>query len=199
MENIHIILNNSIPSLDVENPSLRLRIPSRKPKKPAATDHRHLPHRRHHGVPPQHTQRAPVILPFHKYKIKRHKQAHLRLRGRPINTLGPAHHLGRRLRPNSQRVVHHGRHSKPRGGSVAGLGLGYRDHGRVGPADNVVEVEVEVTELLLLETECGRGEHARESAAGFGFRNGGREGGGKEEEEEKVRIIGHFGFLGFGE
>ncbi|CAN0879137.1 hypothetical protein LINGRAHAP2_LOCUS12873, partial [Linum grandiflorum] len=197
MENIDIILNNSIPSLKVKNPSLRLRIPSRKPEKPAAADHRHLPHRRHQGIPPQHTQRAPVILPFHKHKIKRHKQTHLRLRGRSINPLGPAHHLGRRLRPNSQWVVHHVCHAKACGGSVAGGGLGYRDCGRVGPVAGVVEVEVEVTELLLLETECGRGEHARESAAGFGFRNGGREGGGKEEEEEKVRIIGHFGFLGF--
>ncbi|CAN0927586.1 hypothetical protein LINGRAHAP2_LOCUS35987 [Linum grandiflorum] len=168
MENIHIILNHSIPSLEIKPVSLRLSVPSSKPENPTPSDHRHLPHSGERTVPPQNAQIAAVVLPFLESKIQHHQETELALGRGSVDPLGPAHELRAWVGPYCQRVVHHDHQPEGRARGVGRLRSGHGDCGRVGPADDVVEVEFEVGELFFSEAEFFRVEGFGEGGVGEG-------------------------------
>ncbi|KAM7500280.1 hypothetical protein LguiA_024694 [Lonicera macranthoides] len=55
MEDIDVVLHNSIPTCEINSMSPGLSIPSSKPEQPTPSDDRHLPHLRHHRIPSQNT------------------------------------------------------------------------------------------------------------------------------------------------
>jgi len=67
--------------------------------------------------------------------------------------LGLSHEFGSGFGAHGQWVVDHRYESEERGGRVGGGGLRHSDGGGVWAADNVVEEEVKVAELLLLESQ----------------------------------------------
>ncbi|KAF8035583.1 hypothetical protein BT93_C1574 [Corymbia citriodora subsp. variegata] len=180
MEDINIVLHDGVPGLAVERVRLCPCVPAGEPKGPAPADDRHLPHAGGHRVPAEHAQRAPVVLPLAEHVVLHHEQAEFVLRRQRVDPLGPPHLLGAHLGAFGQRVVDHDHGAEPRGRRVGHLGLGDAHGGRVGPAHDVVEEEVEVAQLLLLEPELLREEAPREGMRVCGDKNGRHE----EERED---------------
>uniref|UniRef100_F6HLG0 Uncharacterized protein n=1 Tax=Vitis vinifera TaxID=29760 RepID=F6HLG0_VITVI len=114
--------------------------------RPTAADDQHLPHLSEDGVSAQNIKSTIVILALHENKIQHHQQAYFRLQRRCV--LGFSHHLGVRFGSLGQEIVHHEHRRRlvGHGGLSNSHGDGFRG------ADNVVEVEVEVAELLFVET-----------------------------------------------
>lgn len=176
MEHVDIVLHNSIPCLNIKRVSLGLTIPTCKPEKPAPAHDRHLPHGGKHRIPPQHAERAAIILPLLEHQVHHHQKPNLVLGCRGINPLGFTHELGARVGACGQRVVGHHDEPKSRGGLVGHLGLGDFHSSGLLAADNVMEVEVKVAELLLFEThKCWR--NAFVEMGVFGGNEGGEEQG----------------------
>ena len=69
MEDINIILHNSITSFEVKVMSFCLSIASRKPEKPTPTNNWHLSNTRKHTVSPKNAEGAAIILPFRENKV----------------------------------------------------------------------------------------------------------------------------------
>ncbi|CAI0402649.1 unnamed protein product [Linum tenue] len=172
MEDINIVLHDSIPGPQVELPGPGLSISPSKPENSAPADDRHLPHRRHHRVPPQNAQRAPVELAVHESEVESHKQPNIAQRGRPVDPLGPAHQLGSGLGPCREWVVDHCHHAEARRREIGGGGPDDLHRRWVGPGDDVVEVEAEVAELLFLEAERRRIQDPGVAITGFWFLGG---------------------------
>ncbi|PON38511.1 hypothetical protein TorRG33x02_344870 [Trema orientale] len=72
MENINIVLNNSIPSFEINCMSPGLSIASSEPKEPTSTYDRHLSHLRKHSVSPQDAESATIVLPFGEDIVESH-------------------------------------------------------------------------------------------------------------------------------
>jgi len=133
--------------------SLRLSVPTCEPKKPASSYDWHFPHGGEHRIPPQQAQRAAIELPFRELQVHYHQQGRFLLGRRPVYSLGLSHEFGSGFGAHCQWVVDHRYESEKRGGRVGGLGLRHSDGGGVWAADNVVEEEVKVAELLLLQSQ----------------------------------------------
>ena len=144
MQNVDIILNNSIQRFEVKEMSPRVHIPSREPEHAAAPDDRHLPHGREHRVPAQHAERASVEFSLQEGEIERHHEPRPAQVGRGVDPLRSPHDLGARVGAGGEGVVHQHHDAEAGGGGVGGGGLGHADGGGAAPADDVVEVEVEV-------------------------------------------------------
>lgn len=153
MEHVHIVLHNSISGLQIKRVSLRLSVPTCEPESPASSNNWHFPHGGKHRIPPQQAQRAAVVFPFREDEVHYHQQARFVLGRRSVNALGLSHEFGSRLRAHRQWVVDHGYESEKRGGGVGGWGLRHSDGGGVWTADNVVEEEMKVAELLLFQSQ----------------------------------------------
>ena len=69
MHNINIVLNNSIPTLEIKPMSPSLSIPSSKPEESTSSNHRHLPHLVEDAVPPQDGDGAAIVLTFNESKV----------------------------------------------------------------------------------------------------------------------------------
>lgn len=74
MHNINIVLNNSIPTLEIKPMSPSLSIPSSKPEESTPSNHRHLPHLVEDAIPPQYGDGAAIVLPFSDGEIHSHEQ-----------------------------------------------------------------------------------------------------------------------------
>ena len=194
MQSINIILHNCISWFDVEAVSPRLNIPTCKSEKPTPADDRHLPHLREDGVSSQNTESTAVILALHESKIQRHQQAHFLLPRRRIYSLSSSYQLGAGFGSHSQRIVHHKHVAERRHQRVAHGGLSDPHGGGVRVGDDVVEVEVEVTELLVLEANRF-GRKVSGKTVGFPAGAGGRGvcGDGGEEYSEKDEGSSHSG------
>ncbi|KAK7378286.1 hypothetical protein VNO80_03725 [Phaseolus coccineus] len=70
-----------------------------------------------------------------------------------VYSLGLSHEFGYGFGARGQWVIDHRYESEERGGRVSEGGFCYSDSGGVWTADNVVEEEVKVAELLLLESQ----------------------------------------------
>ena len=149
MHDSNIVLNNGIPSPHINPVSLGQSVPARKPEQPAAADHRHLPHRPHRRVAAEHRQHAAIILSHGEVEVHRLQEPQLLLRSTGVHPLGAPDARRVRVRARSQPVVHHGDHAKHGAGRGVG-GARDADGSRVAAADDVVEVEMEVAQLLLL-------------------------------------------------
>ena len=72
MKDINIILHNSITSFKVKRVSMSMSIPTCESEKPTPTNDRHFPDIGEHGVAPQHTESAAIILAFSESKVEHH-------------------------------------------------------------------------------------------------------------------------------
>uniref|UniRef100_A0A803R9X4 Uncharacterized protein n=1 Tax=Cannabis sativa TaxID=3483 RepID=A0A803R9X4_CANSA len=73
MQNIYIILNNSITRSKIKRMCLGLSIASSKPEKPGSTNDGHLSNGGEHGVTSQDAECAAVKLTFRENIIQNHK------------------------------------------------------------------------------------------------------------------------------
>ncbi|KAK3437921.1 hypothetical protein EUGRSUZ_C02556 [Eucalyptus grandis] len=172
MEDINIVIYDGVPGLAVHRVRLCLCVPAGEPEEPAPADDGHLPHTGEHRVPAEHAQRAPVVLPLSEHVVLHHEQPNVVLRRQRVDTLGPPDLLGAHLGAFGQWVIDHDHGPEPCGRRVGHLGLSDAHGGRVAPAHDVVEVEVEVAQLLLLEPELLGEEAAREGVRVCGDKNG---------------------------
>lgn len=151
MENINVVLHHGVVGAVIHLVSPRLSIPTSKSEKPAAADDRHLSHGGGHRVPPQDAQITSVVLPFNKREIHNHQEPKFRLRRRGVQSLSSSQQFRPDFRPLRQRIVRHHHRAEQSPRRVGRPRRRSDDQHRRGipAAEDVVEVEVEVAQLLL--------------------------------------------------
>ena len=144
MEDINIILHNSITSFEVNLMSICLSIASCKPEKPTSTNNRHLSDAGKHIVSPQNAKGATIILPFCENKVQRHQKTKFTLWCRCINPLCSSYKLWADLGLYGQRVIHHCDQPKWWEGFLSNGCSDNWNSSWVSSTDYVMEVEVKV-------------------------------------------------------
>jgi len=154
MEHVDVVLHYSIPSFEIKRVSLRLSIPTCEPKSAASSHDRHFSHGGENGIPPQQAQRAAIVFPFGEDEVHDHQQANFFLGRRSVNSLGLSDEFGSGLGAHGQCVVGHCYESEKRGGrSIGRVGFNHSNRAGIWAAENVVEEEVKVAQLLLLQSQ----------------------------------------------
>ena len=123
----------------------RPRIPPRKPENTGAAYDRHLPLGRQHRVPAHHGQRAAAEPPLGEHEIEHHQIPLVAHIGQRVHPLSSAHHPRAQVRPHRQAIVDDQHLAKPVGVGARGGGPRHHHGRRFAAADDVVEVEVEVS------------------------------------------------------
>ncbi|RDX57981.1 hypothetical protein CR513_62740, partial [Mucuna pruriens] len=149
MHNINIVLNNSIPSLEIKPMSSSLSIAPSKPEESTPTNNRHLPDLVEDAVPPQDGDGAAIVLPFNEGKVHGHEKINLALRSRGVEPLSLSHQLGTQLGPQRQRIVDHVHQAEGRRGVQLRRRRNNRHRRGVASAHYVVPVEPEMAQLFL--------------------------------------------------
>lgn len=188
MEHVNVVLHDGVTSVEIQRVGLGVCVATREPERAAPANDGHLPDRIEHLVPSQQAQVASVIFPFHERQVHHHQQAQLVLGSRRVYSLGLAHELGLGVRPNGERIVHHHHGPERRLGGVGHGGLRHPHGGGIAAADDVVEVEVEVAQLLLAEAKRRRRENPREAGGLSGDEEG------EEDNENEGNEDGDLGF-----
>ena len=153
MEDVNIVLHNSVPCLVIETILLQISKATCQLENPTSANNRQFSFVLEYQVPTQQAQSAAIELPFREHQVEEHHQGNLVLVWKPVQSLSLSDNFVPGIRPNGQRVVGYCQESEKRGGSVGPLGLCNLHCCGLGPACNVVQEEVKVEQLLLFQTQ----------------------------------------------
>lgn len=149
ISNVNSIFQNPIIRRRIIRVSVRNRISPGQPETARAAHHRQLTVGAPDRIPPHNTDRAPTILPRREVEIQVHSEGRLVQAREGYHPLGPAQFLGVPVGLCGDQVVQDPDLAEGGGGSGCDVGPGHLRDGGVGPAESVLEEEVELEDLFL--------------------------------------------------
>lgn len=150
MVDVDVVFKDSIPSFDVQEVGLNLSVATCKAENAVATNNRQLSDFIKNLIPSQQTQITPIVLAFREAQVKHHQQPNLFLHHIRVRPLGLPHHLRIRIRAFGKRVIRHHHRPKKRLRRVCYRCLRHSHRRGILPAQDVVEVEMKMGQLLFL-------------------------------------------------